>query len=38
MTLFSSLNMDPVFDEVLQKFFNGAKDTKTLKIIGRVDS
>lgn len=38
MTLFSSLNMDPVFDEVLQKFFNGAKDTNTLKIIGRVDS
>jgi uncharacterized protein (DUF1810 family) len=35
MTLFSSLNINPVFQSVLDKFFNGAKDTKTLKIIGK---
>ena len=34
MTLFSSLNINPVFQKVLEKFFNGAKDDKTLQIIG----
>lgn len=34
MTLFSSVkNSNPVFDQVLQKFFNGSKDEKTLKIL-----
>lgn len=34
MTLFSSLeNADPVFDKVLDKFFQGRKDKKTLQII-----
>ncbi|HXR84191.1 MAG TPA: DUF1810 domain-containing protein [Hanamia sp.] len=34
MTLFSSLeNTDPVFQKVLDKFFDGKKDEKTLKII-----
>ena len=31
MTLFDSLNLDPVFSLVLEKFFNGAKDNKTLQ-------
>ncbi len=35
MTLFSSLNMNPVFQSVLDKFFNGTKDTKTLRMIGK---
>jgi uncharacterized protein (DUF1810 family) len=35
MTLFSFLKINPVFDLVLQKFFNGVKDNKTLEIIGR---
>jgi uncharacterized protein (DUF1810 family) len=35
MTLFSSLeNSNPVFLEVLDKFFHGAKDNKTLQLIG----
>lgn len=35
MTLFSSLDeADPVFTSVLNKFFGGSKDEKTLKIIG----
>jgi uncharacterized protein (DUF1810 family) len=35
MTLFSSLaNTHPVFQLVLEKFFNGTKDQKTLQIIG----
>ncbi len=34
MTLFSSLNTDPVFLLVLEKFFNGRKDSKTLDLIG----
>ena len=39
MTLFSSLqNTDPVFQLVLDKFFNGAKDGKTLEIIQRQKS
>ncbi len=34
MTLFSSVdNADPVFRQVLEKFFNGEKDTRTLQII-----
>lgn len=34
MTLFSSLhNSNPVFQSVLEKFFNGTKDNKTLQII-----
>jgi uncharacterized protein (DUF1810 family) len=34
MTLFSSLqDADPVFTLVLEKFFNGKKDIKTLQII-----
>lgn len=35
MTLFASLNADPVFELVLDKFFNGTKDNKTLDIIAR---
>ena len=35
MTLFSSLNMNPVFQLVLDKFFEGTKDEKTLGIIGK---
>ena len=35
MTLFSSLNdADPVFQLVLDRFFNGAKDSRTLELIG----
>ncbi len=34
MTLFSSLpNSNPIFDLILQKFFVGKKDTKTLQIL-----
>jgi uncharacterized protein (DUF1810 family) len=34
MTLFSSLpNTNPVFQKVLDKFFNGKKDEKTLQLI-----
>ncbi len=34
MTLFSTLhNTNPVFQLVLEKFFNGTKDNKTLRII-----
>ena len=34
MTLFSLLpNTDPVFQAVLDKFFNGSQDTKTLTIV-----
>jgi len=36
MTLFASVeNTNPVFQSVLKKFFNGAKDDKTLKILAR---
>lgn len=36
MTLFSFLdNTDPVFQKVLDKFFNGVKDQKTLGIINK---
>ncbi len=34
MTLFSSLfNADPVFNQVLEKYFDGRKDEETLKIM-----
>lgn len=33
MTLFASLNMNGVFQLVLEKFFDGTKDHKTLRII-----
>ncbi len=34
MTLFSELdNANPVFEAVLAKYFNGEKDTKTLRLI-----
>jgi uncharacterized protein (DUF1810 family) len=35
MTLFSSLNINPVFQMVLDKFFNGKGDNKTLELIGK---
>ena len=36
MTLFASLpNTDPVFQAVLDKFFNGTKDNQTLRILER---
>ena len=35
MTLFSSLNINPVFQKVLEKFFSGIEDDKTLEKIGR---
>ncbi len=36
MTLFSSLpDTDPVFQAVLKKFFNGAKDEKTVTLLGQ---
>ena len=35
MTLFSSLeNTHPAFQQVLDKFFHGAKDPKTLQVLG----
>jgi uncharacterized protein (DUF1810 family) len=35
MTLFSSLeNSDPIFQLVLDKFFDGEKDQKTLRLLG----
>ena len=38
MTLFASLpDVDPVFQAVLNKFFNGAKDEKTLQILESMD-
>jgi uncharacterized protein (DUF1810 family) len=37
MTLFASLpNTDPVFQSVLDKFFNGNKDDKTMRLIGQL--
>ena len=37
MTLFSAINNpNPVFQLVLDKFFNGTKDNKTLRIIDGV--
>lgn len=36
MTLFAALpNANPIFELVLQKYFNGEKDDKTLKIISK---
>jgi uncharacterized protein (DUF1810 family) len=36
MTLFSALpNTNPVFQLVLEKFFNGTKDSRTLQMIGK---
>jgi uncharacterized protein (DUF1810 family) len=36
MTLFGALpNADPVFQAVLDKFYGGKKDTKTLQLLGR---
>lgn|SRR5690606_7493936 len=36
MTLFSSVkNSDPVFEQVLEKYFSGEKDKKTLESIGK---
>ena len=35
MTLFSSLDVDPVFDQVLEKFFAGKKDERTVQILHR---
>lgn len=36
MTLFSLVDgSDPIFEQVLKKFFDGKKDEKTLKILGR---
>lgn len=36
MTLFSLVEgADPVFEQVLMKFFGGKKDEKTLRILGR---
>ncbi|HEY0175690.1 MAG TPA: DUF1810 domain-containing protein [Pedobacter sp.] len=38
MTLFASLpDADPVFQQVLDKFFNGEKDEKTLRILKKTD-
>lgn len=35
MTLFSLLpDADPVFQKVLDKYFNGEKDSRTLKVLG----
>ncbi|GAB2533183.1 DUF1810 domain-containing protein [Spirosoma aerophilum] len=37
MTLFGSLpNTDPVFQAVLEKFYNGKKDQKTIEILNRL--
>jgi uncharacterized protein (DUF1810 family) len=37
MTLFASIDKtDPVFQNVLDKFFNGNKDDKTVQLIGRI--
>ena len=38
MTLFSALNINPVFDLVLDKFFDGVKDHQTLQIISQQKS
>ena len=36
MTLFASVpGADPVFEQVLKKYFNGAKDENTLRILAR---
>jgi uncharacterized protein (DUF1810 family) len=39
MTLFSEVqNADPLFEEVLDKFFNGRKDEKTLEVLAKLSS
>ena len=35
MTLFSSLNINPVFQMVLDKFYKGEKDSRTLEMISK---
>ena len=35
MTLFAAVPSDPVFQLVLDKFFNGAPDSKTLQLLGQ---
>lgn len=35
MTLFASLNQHPVFQQVLDKFFQGTHDEKTLQILAQ---
>ena len=34
MTLFDALNTSPVFKQVLDKFYQGARDEKTLQLLG----
>ena len=36
MTLFASLGGESAFDLVLEKFFNGTRDNKTLELINRL--
>ena len=36
MTLFAAVHADPVFQAVLDKFFGGAPDGKTLQLLGRL--
>ena len=39
MTLFSLVKeSDPVFEEVLKKYFNGERDKRTFEIVGKVQS
>lgn len=38
MTLFAALReTNPVFQKVLDKYFNGAKDARTLELVGEVE-
>ena len=38
MTLFSSVASDPLFDRVLEKYFQGEEDEKTLQLLKKTDS
>lgn len=39
MTLFSLVdNADPVFDSVLEKYFDGERDDRTVEIVGRIET
>ena len=39
MTLFSLVdNADPVFDSVLDKYFDGERDERTVEIVGQIDT
>ena len=38
MTLFSSVASDPLFDRVLDKYFQGEEDEKTLQLLKKTDS